>query len=34
MTKPGIEFRGRAKGYIGLLHQEYSLFPIAPSSTI
>ncbi len=27
MTKPGIEFRGRAKGYIGLLHQEYDLFP-------
>jgi len=27
MTKPGIEFRGRAKGYIGLLHQEYDLYP-------
>ncbi|MDK2975442.1 MAG: methyl coenzyme reductase system, component [Methanofollis sp.] len=27
MTRPGIEFRGRAKGYIGLLHQEYDLFP-------
>ncbi len=27
MTKPGIEYRGRAKGYIGLLHQEYDLFP-------
>jgi methyl coenzyme M reductase system subunit A2 len=27
MTKPGIEFRGRAKGYLGLLHQEYDLFP-------
>jgi len=27
MTKPGIEERGRAKGYIGLLHQEYDLFP-------
>jgi methyl coenzyme M reductase system subunit A2 len=27
MTKPGIEFRGRAKSYIGLLHQEYDLFP-------
>jgi len=27
MTKPGIENRGRAKGYIGLLHQEYDLFP-------
>jgi methyl coenzyme M reductase system subunit A2 len=27
MTKPGIEHRGRAKGYIGLLHQEYDLFP-------
>ena len=27
MTKPGIEFRGRAKCYIGLLHQEYDLFP-------
>jgi ABC-type branched-subunit amino acid transport system ATPase component len=22
MTRPGIENRGRAKGYIGLLHQE------------
>lgn len=27
MTKPGIEERGRAKGSIGLLHQEYDLFP-------
>ncbi|MEN6610681.1 MAG: methyl coenzyme M reductase system, component A2 [Methanoregulaceae archaeon] len=27
MTKPGIEHRGRAKAYIGLLHQEYDLFP-------
>ena len=27
MTKPGIEYRGRAKSYIGLLHQEYDLFP-------
>ena len=27
MTRPGIENRGRAKGYIGLLHQEYDLFP-------
>jgi len=27
MTRPGIEFRGRAKSYIGLLHQEYDLFP-------
>jgi methyl coenzyme M reductase system subunit A2 len=27
MTKAGIEHRGRAKGYIGLLHQEYDLFP-------
>jgi len=27
MTKPGYEFRGRAKQYIGLLHQEYDLFP-------
>ena len=27
MTKPGIEERGRAKMYIGLLHQEYDLFP-------
>ncbi len=26
MTKPGIENRGRAKSYIGLLHQEYDLF--------
>jgi len=33
MTKPGIEHRGRAKGYIGLLHQEYDLYPTAPSST-
>jgi methyl coenzyme M reductase system, component A2 len=27
MTKPGIEQRGRAKEYIGLLHQEYDLYP-------
>ncbi len=27
MTKAGIEYRGRAKSYIGLLHQEYDLFP-------
>jgi methyl coenzyme M reductase system subunit A2 len=27
MTKPGIEERGRAKEYIGLLHQEYDLYP-------
>jgi methyl coenzyme M reductase system subunit A2 len=27
MTKPGFENRGRAKRYIGLLHQEYDLFP-------
>ncbi len=27
MTKPGIDQRGRAKGYIGLLHQEYDLYP-------
>lgn len=27
MTKPGINNRGRAKGYIGLLHQEYDLYP-------
>ena len=27
MTKPGIENRGRAKAYIGLLHQEYDLYP-------
>jgi methyl coenzyme M reductase system subunit A2 len=27
MTKPGIEERGRAKAYIGLLHQEYDLYP-------
>jgi methyl coenzyme M reductase system subunit A2 len=27
MTKAGIEYRGRATGYIGLLHQEYDLFP-------
>jgi len=27
MTKPGIGERGRAKEYIGLLHQEYDLFP-------
>jgi methyl coenzyme M reductase system subunit A2 len=27
MTSPGIENRGRAKPYIGLLHQEYDLYP-------
>ena len=27
MTKPGISERGRAKEYIGLLHQEYDLYP-------
>ena len=27
MTKPGYQFRGRAKQYIGLLHQEYDLYP-------
>ena len=27
MRKPGYEFRGRAKKYIGLLHQEYDLYP-------
>lgn len=27
MTKPGYDHRGRAKQYIGLLHQEYDLFP-------
>ncbi|HJJ42653.1 MAG TPA: methyl coenzyme M reductase system, component A2 [Methanocorpusculum sp.] len=27
MRKPGYEFRGRAKQYIGLLHQEYDLYP-------
>jgi methyl coenzyme M reductase system, component A2 len=27
MTKPGIENRGRAKPYIGFLHQEYDLYP-------
>jgi methyl coenzyme M reductase system subunit A2 len=27
MTKAGIEYRGRAKCYLGLLHQEYDLFP-------
>ncbi len=27
MTKPGFDNRGRAKQYIGLLHQEYDLFP-------
>ncbi len=27
MGKPGYQFRGRAKMYIGLLHQEYDLFP-------
>ncbi|HWQ67767.1 MAG TPA: methyl coenzyme M reductase system, component A2 [Methanospirillum sp.] len=27
MTKPGFDLRGRAKQYIGLLHQEYDLYP-------
>lgn len=27
MAKPGYQFRGRAKQYIGLLHQEYDLYP-------
>lgn len=27
MTKPGFQHRGRAKAYIGLLHQEYDLYP-------
>ena len=27
MTKPGIDKRGRATEYIGLLHQEYDLYP-------
>ena len=27
MRKPGFDFRGRAKQYIGLLHQEYDLYP-------
>jgi methyl coenzyme M reductase system subunit A2 len=27
MTRPGIDERGRAIGYIGLLHQEYDLYP-------
>jgi methyl coenzyme M reductase system, component A2 len=27
MTRPGIDQRGRAKEYIGLLHQEYDLYP-------
>jgi methyl coenzyme M reductase system, component A2 len=27
MTKPGYDHRGRAKQYLGLLHQEYDLFP-------
>jgi methyl coenzyme M reductase system subunit A2 len=27
MTKPGVSNRGRATEYIGLLHQEYDLFP-------
>jgi methyl coenzyme M reductase system subunit A2 len=27
MTQPGIENRGRAKPYIGFLHQEYDLYP-------
>ena len=27
MTKPGPLFRGRVKPYMGILHQEYSLYP-------
>ena len=27
MTQPGIDKRGRGKEYIGLLHQEYDLYP-------
>jgi len=27
MRKPGYQYRGRAKQYIGLLHQEYDLYP-------
>ena len=27
MTRPGFDYRGRAKQYMGLLHQEYDLFP-------
>ncbi len=27
MTKPGYLYRGRAKQYVGLLHQEYDLYP-------
>ena len=27
MTKPGVNQRGRATEYIGLLHQEYDLYP-------
>ncbi|HJJ35658.1 MAG TPA: ATP-binding cassette domain-containing protein, partial [Methanocorpusculum sp.] len=27
MKKPGFDYRGRAKQYIGLLHQEYDLYP-------
>lgn len=27
MGRPGYQYRGRAKMYIGLLHQEYDLFP-------
>jgi len=27
MCKPGYQYRGRAKQYIGLLHQEYDLYP-------
>ncbi len=27
MKKPGFQFRGRAKQYISLLHQEYDLYP-------
>lgn len=27
MTKPGIDERGRAKMHLGLLHQEYDLYP-------
>ena len=27
MTKPGVNFKGRATKYMGILHQEYSLYP-------
>lgn len=27
MKKPGFDYRGRAKQYIGFLHQEYDLYP-------